>query len=156
MREATLCLLVQGEPVERVLLGFKKRGFGQGKYTGFGGKVEPGETVAAAAVRELVEEIGIAVSEAQLKPVGIITFRFSAKPAWDQTVHIFLVCAWSGAPSEGDEMKPHWFQRDALPFAQMWADAPQWLPLILADKSICATFVFNSDNETVLDYAIVG
>eukprot|EP00051_Salpingoeca_urceolata_P006045 m.80336 g.80336 ORF g.80336 m.80336 type:complete len:98 (+) comp14659_c1_seq2:1046-1339(+) len=30
----------------RVLLGLKKRGFGQGKLNGFGGKVEAGETVA--------------------------------------------------------------------------------------------------------------
>jgi len=90
MREATLCLLVQGEPVEQVLLGFKKRGFGQGKFTGIGGKVEPRETVTAAALRELDEEIGIALSEAQLNPMGVITFRFPAKPAWDQKVHIFF------------------------------------------------------------------
>ena len=28
---------------KRVLLGLKKRGFGEGYYNGFGGKVEPGE-----------------------------------------------------------------------------------------------------------------
>eukprot|EP00051_Salpingoeca_urceolata_P006046 m.80347 g.80347 ORF g.80347 m.80347 type:complete len:91 (+) comp14659_c1_seq3:1046-1318(+) len=39
----------------RVLLGLKKRGFGQGKLNGFGGKVEAGETVAEAAARELEE-----------------------------------------------------------------------------------------------------
>lgn len=38
-----------------VLLGWKKRGFGAFRYNGFGGKVEPGETVAAAAARELLE-----------------------------------------------------------------------------------------------------
>lgn len=38
----------------RVLLGMKKRGFGMGKYNGFGGKVEPGESIEAAAlVRQL-------------------------------------------------------------------------------------------------------
>jgi hypothetical protein len=37
----------------RVLLGMKKRGFGQGKWNGFGGKVEPNEEVTTAAVREL-------------------------------------------------------------------------------------------------------
>ncbi len=154
MREATLCLLVQGEPVEQVLLGFKKRGFGQGKFTGIGGKVEPGERVIAAALRELGEEIGVALSEAQLKPMGVITFHFPAKPAWDQKVHIFLVRNWESAPCEGDEMEPQWFQRDMLPFAQMWQDASYWLPLILANKSICATFIFNNDNETVQDYRI--
>jgi 8-oxo-dGTP diphosphatase/2-hydroxy-dATP diphosphatase len=35
----------------RVLLGFKKRGFGMGKWNGFGGKVESGETIECAAKR---------------------------------------------------------------------------------------------------------
>ena len=34
----------------RVLLGHKKRGFGAGFYNGFGGKVEPGESVDEAAL----------------------------------------------------------------------------------------------------------
>ena len=34
-----------------ILLGFKKRGFGVGLWNGFGGKVEPGETIEAAAKR---------------------------------------------------------------------------------------------------------
>ena len=37
----------------RVLLGLKKKGFGQGYYNGFGGKVEPGETIVQAAQREV-------------------------------------------------------------------------------------------------------
>lgn len=37
----------------KVLLGYKKRGFGVGKYNGFGGKVEPGELPRDAAIREL-------------------------------------------------------------------------------------------------------
>jgi len=34
-----------------VLLGYKKCGFGAGKWNGFGGKVEPGETIEDAAKR---------------------------------------------------------------------------------------------------------
>lgn len=37
----------------RVLLGEKKRGFGEGYFNGFGGKVEAGETVQQAAIREV-------------------------------------------------------------------------------------------------------
>ncbi|MCO5556826.1 hypothetical protein L7F22_010379 [Adiantum nelumboides] len=36
----------------QVLLGLKKRGFGEGYYNGFGGKVEVGETIEEAARRE--------------------------------------------------------------------------------------------------------
>ena len=35
----------------RVLLGMKKRGFGQGRWNGFGGKVEKGETILQGAIR---------------------------------------------------------------------------------------------------------
>jgi len=37
----------------------KKRGFGVGKWNGFGGKVENGETVFDGAMRELQEECSI-------------------------------------------------------------------------------------------------
>ena len=35
----------------KVLLGMKKRGFGQGRWNGFGGKVEKGETILQGAIR---------------------------------------------------------------------------------------------------------
>lgn len=44
----TLVLVVQPG---KVLLGMKKRGFGAGKWNGFGGKVNPGETIEDAARR---------------------------------------------------------------------------------------------------------
>ena len=36
---------------DRILLGLKKRGFGKGRWNGFGGKVETGETILQAAHR---------------------------------------------------------------------------------------------------------
>lgn len=44
----SLVLLRQGE---EVLLGLKKRGFGAGKWNGFGGKLEAGETPLDSATR---------------------------------------------------------------------------------------------------------
>ena len=35
----------------QVLLGLKKRGFGEGRWNGFGGKVQPDETIEEAAIR---------------------------------------------------------------------------------------------------------
>lgn len=67
MREATLCYLVRGNPPVEVLLGFKKMGFGVGKYTGIGGKVEAGETIEETAVRELWEETGVRASASALQ-----------------------------------------------------------------------------------------
>jgi len=45
-----LTLLFVVEP-DRVLLGQKKPGFGGGRWNGFGGKVDQGETIEEAAKR---------------------------------------------------------------------------------------------------------
>jgi 8-oxo-dGTP pyrophosphatase MutT (NUDIX family) len=55
-------------PADRfeVLLGHKARGFGEGRWNGFGGKFDSGvdASVAASAARELLEEAGIAIADA--------------------------------------------------------------------------------------------
>ena len=149
IQETTLCLLVRRHPSPSVLLGLKKDGFGSGKYTGFGGKLEPAEAPAAAAIRELEEETRIRVREENLQPMGQLTFLFPFKPAWSQLVHVFRAGKWEGSPREGREMKPVWFPINRLPFDQMWQDGVYWLPLILDGKGVVARFTFQADNETI-------
>lgn len=43
----------------RVLLGMKKRGFGAGRWNGFGGKVDPDESIEAAAKRWGVDALDL-------------------------------------------------------------------------------------------------
>lgn len=154
MTEATLCFLLRGNPPSEVLLGLKKAGLGEGKFTGFGGKIESGETVEAAAVREVDEEIGVRLSESDLRRVGRVTFVFPAKPAWDFEVHVFIAEMRDAQPTESAEMKPAWFKIDAIPYAAMWQDAIYWLPLVLAGKHVAAAFTYGSDNETVVDASV--
>lgn len=149
MQEATLCLLLDETPPRSLLLGLKKTGFGQGKYVGFGGKIEAGETIVQAAARELAEETGLHVALPDLKQVAHLTFRFPARPAWDHLVHVFLTRSWSGQSAESGEVRPAWFRVDALPFPQMWDDAAYWLPPILAGQRLRGHFVFDDDNDTV-------
>ena len=49
-----------------VLLGMKKRGFGVGKWNGFGGKVQEGETIRECARRETQEECGLEVGNGKI------------------------------------------------------------------------------------------
>ena len=154
MRETTLCLLIEGTPPQRILLGLKKEGFGAGKITGFGGKMEPGETPAMAAMRELEEETGIRVTCEELEPVGQLNFLFPSRPGWSQLVHVFLSRRWLGTVREGREMRPVWYPVREIPFEQMWVDATYWLPRFLDGERIRGRFVFAEDNEMVAEVSI--
>ncbi len=154
MRDATLVLLVKDEPPSEILLGLKKAGFATGKWNGFGGKIEPGESPVAAAARELYEEVSIRVERQDLAPVAYLDFAFPARPEWDQKVHVFLARQWEGEPVESVEMRPHWFAIGEIPKAQMWQDDQHWLPLVLAGKKVKARFVFAADNESIANCTI--
>ena len=154
MKETTLCFPIKKNAVPQVLLGYKKVGFGQGKLTGIGGKVEKGERLPTAVTRELFEETSLITVEDDLQPAGTITFLFPHKPAWSLIVHLFLVTKWQGHPLESREIRPAWFAVDAIPYDQMWDDGRYWLPLILQGQTIIAEFSFASDNETVVAYKI--
>ncbi len=56
----------------------KKRGFGEGRWNGFGGKVNEGEGVEEAAKRELEEEVGVIVNE--IEHMGVLDFEWKGKP----------------------------------------------------------------------------
>lgn len=67
-------MAVSGGHPERVLLGMKKRGFGIGKWNGFGGKVSNEKSTEEVLLRELKEEALIEV-ESPVK-IGILEFEF--------------------------------------------------------------------------------
>ncbi len=149
VNRTTLILLVRGNPPTRVLLGYKKRGFGQGKYTGIGGKIEPGETVREAAAREMCEETRVVVSPNDLVDAGHVAFYFPARPDWNLSTRVFLGHKWKGEPTETREMRPVWFATDRLPFDAMWQDATYWYPHVLKNQRVSAAFTFSNDCETV-------
>lgn len=144
-RRFTLAL-IHDAASSRVLLGLKKRGFGAGKYNGFGGKVEPGETVAAAAARELAEETGGVT--APLERRGRLVFEFDDVPEpWE--VHVFYAASHAGTPAETDEMAPAWFDVDAIPFDEMWEDDYHWMPLLLSGALFVGRFEFTQTTTLV-------
>src|ERR1700722_16573046 len=116
MKLSMLCFPVRDN---EILLGMKKRSFGAGLWNGSGGKVNQGETIEQATVRELREEFSIAASEEDLEYRGMLHFRSeNEKFNWD--TGIFLLHRWMGEPQESEEMRPAWYPKDALPFDTMW------------------------------------
>jgi 8-oxo-dGTP diphosphatase / 2-hydroxy-dATP diphosphatase len=138
----TLCMVCEEDSV---LLGMKKRGFGEGRWNGFGGKLEAGETIEQAALREVQEEIGIVPTT--MEKVGILEFAFESDPKVLE-VHVFKVLSYEGEPAESEEMRPQWFAYNEVPFTQMWADDEYWFPYLRAGRLFKGRFLFDKPATT--------
>lgn len=118
-----------------ILLGKKKRGFGEGLWNGFGGKINPeGETPEQAMHRELQEEAGIIPNNLRYR--GLLHFTFEDRPDTLAEVHVFEIPSFTGTIQESEEMLPQWFTLDTIPYRNMWSDAQHWLPDFLKGKHI--------------------
>lgn len=140
---------VDGRVVAEVLLGEKLTGLGIGKFVGAGGKLEPGESARAAAVREVAEELVVTVIARDLVAISDITYPFVDKDEWSQRSFGFVTRVWSGEPAVSEELAPQWFSLADIPFDRMWADARLWLPRALAGDFVEETYFFLSDGSMV-------
>lgn len=133
------CTLVYVQRKGEVLLGLKKRGFAKSLWNGFGGKVEPGESLESAARRELEEECGIKVGEMKKTGLFIFSHEEDARP---HIIHVFCTADFHGEPIETEEMKPQWFTLDELPFDSMWSSDRPWLKRLLEGECFIGHFHF--------------
>ncbi len=139
--ETTLLLLRKDN---EILLAKKKRGFGEGKYNGVGGKLEDGETPEEAMIRETEEEIMI--TPTKYEKMGVIEFlEYVKEERANVKFHLYVATEWEGNPKESEEMIPKWFSLDNLPYNEMFPDDKYWLPYILEGKKINAFFDFDEE-----------
>jgi len=139
---ATLLLVVQDG---KILLAQKKRGWRMGIYNGVGGKVEQGEDIEAAMIRETMEEVGIIPTK--YEKVALSEFIVHFKGELSKLVcHKYLATEFDGTPTESDEMRPEWFKFEDIPYDNMWKDDIYWLPRVLAGEKLKCFFTFDEDN----------
>ena len=160
-----LSLIFVLDPKQRnVLLGLKKRGFGQGRWNGFGGKLIQGETMAACAARELDEETSLKIHKNHIQPRGKLKFTMLTGGMIDKdtgkvssVLHVHLFSALRedthGEPVETDEMLPKWWSMTELPYDAMWPDDRYWLPILLQGDDVEGDFVL-SDENTILQHDV--
>jgi 8-oxo-dGTP diphosphatase len=144
-QRATILFVVRGG---EILLMHKKRGLGAGKVNGPGGRIEPGETPLACAIRETREEL--CVSPVGVRQQGELRFQFVDGLSIHGTVFRAEGCA--GEPRETDEARPFWSPVDGIPYARMWADDALWLPHLLARREFRGRFLL--DGDQLLDHAV--
>jgi 8-oxo-dGTP diphosphatase len=142
---ATLCFVIRDG---KILLIRKKRGLGAGKIVGPGGRLEPGETPRACAIREVQEELCVT-------PTGVVArgeHYFQFLDGYAIRVFAFSADDCNGFARETAEAIPAWTGLDAIPYPEMWQDNRIWLPLLLAGVPFSGRYVF--DGDTLLDYRI--
>src|SRR5262245_43163937 len=135
---ATLLFVVRDG---RILLIRKKRGLGAGKINGPGGKLGPGETPLAGAIREVEEEIGVTPTGVEQR--GEILFQFTDGLALQGFVFVASGC--QGRLRETDEATPFWTPVDRIPYTELWADAGFWMPWLLGGRKFSGRALFDGD-----------
>jgi len=134
----------------QLLLIHKKRGLGAGKINGPGGRIEPGESPEACAVRELMEELRI--TPLGLEELGQHAFQFA--DGYSIFVHVYRASDLRGTPSETEEALPLWVRVEEIPYERMWEDDRLWLPLLLEGRRFEGRFLF--DGDRMLDQRILS
>ena len=143
--EAVLCF-IRNEG--KVLLIHKKTGLGKGKINAPGGRIEPGETAAQAAVRECTEEVGL--TPKAVVPAGTLHFYF--RDGYSLKGFVFTAAEFEGDLTETEEAAPFWCAETEIPFDRMWEDDIHWVPKLLKGESFDGYFLLEKD--TLLDYRL--
>lgn len=104
-----------------------------GKYNGLGGKVDPGEDVAAAMAREVREEAGLEIQSMALR--GTISWPGFGKNGEDWFGFIFLIDGWTGTPlTTNPEGTLEWVPRERILDLPLWEGDRFFLPMVFENR----------------------
>jgi mutator protein MutT len=110
------------DPQQRILLLRKshddrRHAGNSGRYNLPGGKVNPGETIQEAVVREVREEVGLSIQHFEPRPIFVGEWRPVLRGAQMQIMGIFFACdGWDGdiVLTDGEHDTYTWVGEDAV------------------------------------------
>ena len=117
------------DPDGRVLIAQRPEGKGMAGLWEFpGGKIEPSETPELALIRELREELGIAVKELCLAP---FTFASHSYGGFHLLMPLYICRRWEGDPKPLFHAALKWIRpRELMQDAAAWPMPAADLPLL--------------------------
>jgi 8-oxo-dGTP diphosphatase len=121
------CVLI--DPDGRVLIAQRPEGKSMAGLWEFpGGKIEPGERPEQTVIREMQEELGVAIKEACLAP---FVFASHSYPDFHLLMPLFLCRRWEGIPHPHEGQKVAWVRpKDLARDSARYPMPPADLPLI--------------------------
>jgi 8-oxo-dGTP diphosphatase len=119
LKSAVHVFMLRGDEV--LLLRRYNTGYEDGRYSVPAGHLDGGETVVAAAIREVQEEVGVALNPAEVDVAGVMHRR-----AEDERVDWFVAArSWRGEP---ENREPH--RCDELRWSPLDAPPPETIPYV--------------------------
>jgi 8-oxo-dGTP diphosphatase len=150
MKLATLCYVKRDGQTLMIHRVKKENDMHHGKWNGLGGKLEPGETPEACAMREIYEESGLIASDPKLK--GILTFpKFANDEDW--YAFVFVVMQFTGELIDSPEGILRWIDDDQLLDLDLWEGDRIFLPWLERPGFFSAKFVY--EEGQLVDHDVV-
>lgn len=137
VKMATLCYVRQGGKTLMLHRIKKENDMHAGKWNGLGGKLLPGETPEACAIREVCEESGLTMINPVLR--GLITFPGFANDD-DWYCFLFVGQEFTGELIDSDEGVLAWIDDTALLDLPLWPGDRIFIPWLDVDAFFSGRF----------------
>ncbi len=121
-----------------------------GKWNGLGGKLLPGETPEACAIREVCEESGLTMISPVLR--GILTFPGFANDD-DWYTFVFVADTFTGTLIDCNEGVLHWIDDSQLLALNLWEGDRIFLPWLDQDEFFSGRFTYV--NNVLAEHEVV-
>ena len=124
--ETTLCYLERDGRYLMLHRVKKAKDVNKDKWIGVGGKLEPGETALACAVREVREETGYTMTAPRYR--GMVDFYNPPWPA--ERMHLYTCGEFTGQEHPCDEGDLAWVEKERVPDLPVWQGDKIFLALL--------------------------
>ena len=130
MKNNTLCYIEKDGYYLMLHRVKKKDDANRGKWIGFGGQFEEGESPEECVCREVLEETGLTLTDYRYR--GIVTFASDVYET--ELMHLFTADGFCGELlSECNEGEMAWIKKADLPTLPMWEGDRVFLDLLTKD-----------------------
>ena len=130
MKNNTLCYIEKDDCYLMLHRVKKKVDANRGKWIGFGGQFEEGESPEECVCREVLEETGLTLTDYRYR--GIVTFASDVYET--ELMHLFTANGFCGELlSECNEGEMAWIKKTDLPTLPMWEGDRVFLDLLTQD-----------------------